>query len=594
MFRSLFFRRLYLPYVLLVCAVAVILGMLGGFRLHDAQLTQARRLLGSTVNALADQIGEEIRPDNMAGLQADVKRLGQKLGYRITVIGSDPAGTVLADSEADPAVMGPHRYRPEIIMAYSTGEGWYIRQSDTLHIPLLYYAQRITVNRQVAYVRMAVHMVTLDASLWTFYVQIAAVTLGCILFTAIFAYYLARRLAAPIVEVTGFANAVANGVLDHRILRSGKGELGVLARSLNSMADSFVRLLAEAKNGQAELRTILTSMSEGVIATDAQKKILLVNESASRLLLFPREQAEGKPIWELIRQEGIIKCLDEVAASGQRRQFQAELSPGQYLEITICPFVYPQPSTSAPGFIIVTHDVTQTMRYQELRKEFVANVSHELRTPLTVIKGFVETLRDGAINDPQKRDEYLATIERHATQLGNLVTDLLELSRLENQAGLPRRTSVDLNGLIRKAMEMLQPAIAAKTHKVDAKLPEQTPPVAGNSDYLERAVINLLENAIKYTPAGGQISIALSTDAKHAIIEVVDNGIGIPAADISRLFERFYRVDRSRSREMGGTGLGLAIVKHVVQAHGGSVEVTSELNVGSRFRIILPLVIPEA
>ena len=407
-------------------------------------------------------------------------------------------------------------------------------------------------------------------------------------FAGLIAYYLARRQTAPIVQVTHFADAVANGKLDHRILRNDKGELGVLARSLNRMADSFVRLLADAQNGKAELRAILTSMTEGVIATNSQRRILLVNESAARLLQFPMELAEGKHLWELVRHEQIIKAVDDVGATGQRRQFQVGPQNGRYLEITICPLLPAQGAAKNPGLIVVVHDVTEANRYQELRKEFVANVSHELRTPLTVIKGYVETLRDGAARNSDKCDEYLATIDRHATQLGNLVNDLLELSKLESQSILPKRSSIDMIALIRRAAELLQPANDLKHHTLEVNLPILSPVVIGNTDYLERAVINLLDNAIKYTPPNGKVQISLRAEHNTAIIEVADNGIGIPAEDIPRIFERFYRVDRSRSREMGGTGLGLAIVKHVVQAHGGSVEVQSEVGHSTKFRILLP------
>jgi two-component system phosphate regulon sensor histidine kinase PhoR len=234
------------------------------------------------------------------------------------------------------------------------------------------------------------------------------------------------------------------------------------------------------------------------------------------------------------------------------------------------------------------HDATQAVRYQDLRKEFVANVSHELRTPLTAIKGFAETLRDGAMADPQRGPQFLATIERHADQLTNLVNDLLELSRLEGLPGLPGVVSVDVGAIVRKAADLLRPAAERERQTLAVEVAPDLPPLNGNPDYLERAVVNLLDNAVKYTPEGGTITVAATADDARVMVAVTDTGIGIPAADLPRIFERFYRVDRSRSRDMGGTGLGLSIVKHIAQAHGGSVTVTSTPGRGSSFILNLP------
>ncbi len=594
MFSSLFFRRLYLPYVLLICAVATLVGLVGALWLKQAFLEQRHQDLRNTVSLIGEVLREPLVSGDRAALQQHVREVGKMLDCRITLIAADERGTVLADNEADPATMEPHGYRHEIVQARTEGEGWDSRTSGTLHDSLLYHARRVEVpGFGPLFVRVAVHIRAVQAGLHTFYLGIALAAAAAIVGAMVISYYLARRQAVPLVEVTHFADAVANGQLHHRILRTGRGELGILARSLNRMADSFSRLLSDAEKDKAELRTILTSMSEGVIATDMQRHILLANEAAGRLLGFAADHAAGRLLWEVIRNEQIIKSLDEVAATAQRRQLQFGPLEGRYLEVTLCPLHHSSgragEAHSLKGFIVVMHDITEAFRYQELRKEFVANVSHELRTPLTVIKGFIETLRDGAIDDRERRDRYLATIERHADQLTNLVNDLLELSKLESQAALPGRTSLDLPQLARRVSESMQPAANRKNHTLTLNLPSVSPPVVGNADYIERAVANLLDNAIKYTPDGGHISLTVRFDPGQALIEVADSGLGIPAQDIPRIFERFYRVDRSRSREMGGTGLGLSIVKHLISAHGGQVEVQSQPAAGSTFRIRLPL-----
>ncbi len=589
MLKSVFFRRLYVPYVITICVVAVVTGAIGAQRLHESHMQQARAMLSSAVAAVAHALNQDMRDNNVPAMQARVKELARAMGYRITVIGPDPKGTVLADSDADPATMSSHRYRPEVITAYTSGRGSDIRRSDTLHINLLYYAERIELDDKVAYVRLAVRLDDLESALNSFYINIALGVILCIAAASLFTYYVARRQAVAVVEMTRFADAISRLHLEHRILRREPGELGELSASLNLMAESLSRVIAEAQTDRAELLAVLSTMSEGIIATDAHRQIVLVNDAASRLLDFAHDTATGKAIWEVVPHEAIIKAVEEVAITRSRRQFITSLQPGQQLEVTVHPFLHRTTGREQPGQIVVVHDVTLAMRYDELRKEFVANVSHELRTPLTVIKGYVETLRDGAVDDTAKRDEYLATIERHANQLSNLVSDLLEISRLENQTQVPHRSEVDLCALARIVIDLLQPAILQKQHTVVTRLPDTPVKIIGNADYLERAIINLLDNAVKYTPPSGQITVSVFCEASSVIVEVADNGIGIPEEDLPRIFERFYRVDRSRSRAMGGTGLGLAIVKHIAQAHGGKVAVTSKVNSGSSFRIIFPL-----
>jgi len=240
------------------------------------------------------------------------------------------------------------------------------------------------------------------------------------------------------------------------------------------------------------------------------------------------------------------------------------------------------------GVTILAYDITEATQYQELRKEFVANVSHELRTPLTVIKGFIETLVDGAVDDPARAKQYLDTVGRHTEQLTNLVNDLLDISRLDSAQPLAKREPVDVNAAAKKVTDLMLPAAQRKRQTLKLDLTEPLPPIMGDAEYLHRALFNLIDNAVKYTREGGEIRLATSTSDGMVTIDVTDNGIGIPLEDQPRIFERFYRVDRSRSREMGGTGLGLSIVKHVVQSHGGTIEVDSTLGEGSRFSMRLP------
>jgi two-component system phosphate regulon sensor histidine kinase PhoR len=589
MFKSFYFRRLFVPYFALICAVVVIVGLMGAVWFRQAYLDQRRADLRSTLLVVADEL--RLAGDYNEPLGDSLKRIAGYLDCRITVVAADQTGTVIADTAADAAAMPPHRFRPEIAAAADSGEGWHIRTSDTTHENTLYHARRASLpHHGPVYIRLAVHMEQLRRGLAAFYLGTALAAAGCIIGAGLISYYVARRQVAPVLEVTHLADAIANGHLGHRILRTDPGELGLLARSLNRMTDTFADLLKEAEAGRSELQTILGGMSEGVIALDPTRRIVFANEAAGRLLNFDAPASRGRMLWEVLRREEIIKGLDEIATTDQRKQLHLGPLEGRHVEVTLCPLHRSvRGGSGAPpdGFICVLHDVTEALRYQQLRTEFVANVSHELRTPLSVIKGYIETLRDG-VEDPQQRQRFMEIVDRHASQLANLVEDLLQLSRLEHGQGIPHRTSVNVALLLQRVAEFLAPVVNERGHHLRLELPPSPVDVSGNVDYLERAVGNLLDNAVKYTPEGGDICIRLGSTERDAIIEVIDSGVGIAAADIPRIFERFYRVDRSRSREMGGTGLGLSIVKHIATAHGGSVEVESTPGKGSTFRLRLP------
>jgi two-component system phosphate regulon sensor histidine kinase PhoR len=534
---------------------------------------------------VSDLMKPDVIAGNIKGVQDSARRMSDALGCRITVIRQD--GVVIADTAADPAGMENHHDRPELLEADESGDGSIVRQSHTLKIDLFYFAHKLVIDGGgVTFVRLAVHLSDLNRELMFLYSALGLVVMISAFGGALLSFYFARRSTAPVLELTDFASALARGELNRRLLPSENGEIGNLANALNTMADSLARLLGQTNKNRAELLAMLTSMSEGVIATDTRQRIVVVNQRAGELLSFNAEGAQGKLIWEVLRNETILKAAGEVLASRERKAFQVNPAVGRYLEVTACTY----PVGAAPeGLILVAHDTTQNVRYQELRKEFVANVSHELRTPLTVIKGFTETLRDGALNDPVTGSKFLSTIERHVDQLTNLVSDLLELSKLEGSPELPRRVLFDVSSIVRRAADLLLPAAQRKDQNVVVEAPRSLPRVLGNPDYVERAVSNLIDNAIKYTPERGKITVSAFFDGDFVVVEVADNGIGIPPEDLSRVFERFYRVDRSRSREMGGTGLGLSIVKHVIQVHGGAIDVNSTPGQGSRFRMKLPI-----
>jgi two-component system phosphate regulon sensor histidine kinase PhoR len=361
---------------------------------------------------------------------------------------------------------------------------------------------------------------------------------------------------------------------------------GVQASSIDRVTEATARtvgdVIAQAAKDKGQLLTIIASMTEGLVAVDAQQRILLANRAAEQLLGIKMPDAQGQPVWEHVVVEGVTQAASEVLLTGRPKNFSAGPINGIYLEVMVSRL------PAGAGLVIVAHDVTEATRYQRLREDFVANVSHELRTPLAVIKGYVETLRDGAMEDSERAMQYLQTVATHADQLTNLVNDILDLSRLESRDALVEKQRVDVGATLRRVVDLVQPGAARKRQTLTLDVKEDLPGVLGNTEDLARALGNIVENAVKYTREAGWIRVSGSNDQKRVLIVVEDNGIGISKEDLPRIFERFYRSDRSRSREMGGTGLGLSIVKHIVQAHGGTVEVTSRLGAGSKFTVALP------
>jgi two-component system phosphate regulon sensor histidine kinase PhoR len=583
-FASPFFRRLFLPYLLLICLATGAVGLAGARRLRESYIGQTTVALRHHTQLISRIIDGDDRSARAMEVTRDVQDIGRSIDHRITIISAD--GAVIADNEADSVKMDNHRLRPEIMAAATNGEGISIRDSGTLREGLLYFARRIDASdgKPVYYIRVAVHLGELDRQLYSLYSALAIAVLVTTAAAGALCFHFAKRSSVPIIGLTRFAESLAQGNLSKRLQRTGTGEVGTLAVALNTMADSLSRLIDQTTKDNAELLAILSTMNEGVIAIDGGLKILLVNEAAGRLLDFAEEQAQGRLLWEVVRAEPMLRGINEALKDARRATFQMGAIAGRHLVVTASPLTVVAPQ----GLVLVIHDETESVRYQDLRKEFVANVSHELRTPLTAIRGFAEALRDGAMEDPERASRYLATIVKNADQLTNLVADLLDLSRLDDSPGLSGRVEVDVASVVRRAVELLQPVAEKKRHALRVNIHPGLPPIDGNPDFLERAVLNLLENAIKYTPEGGQLSVEAAADEVEIQIKVTDNGIGIPADDIPRIFERFYRVDRSRSREMGGTGLGLSIVKHVIQAHGGSVEVTSTPGTGSTFILRFP------
>jgi two-component system phosphate regulon sensor histidine kinase PhoR len=406
------------------------------------------------------------------------------------------------------------------------------------------------------------------------------------------ALILVRRVTQPLRELTEGVRRLAEGGFGHKVIATGGDEVGTLARTFNEMSERLAKQFYQLEEDREQLRAILDGMVEGVVAIDARQRVLFTNERAADLLGFNLASAVGRRLWEVVRQRSVYQLVEKALAGGgpQREEIDWHGSSQKFLTI----FVAKLGGDHAPGAILVVHDTSELRRLERLRQDFVANVSHELKTPLSVIKVYVETLQSGAADDPEHRGPFLDQIAEQADRLHNLILDLLSLARIESGGAALEPQAVGLDAAVGDCLERHRARADAKHLRLETLAPPpSTPggePMAAWADPEAVGTIldNLIDNAIKYTPEGGSIRVSWAGDGGEVRLRVEDTGIGIPERDLPRVFERFYRVDKARSRELGGTGLGLSIVKHLCQAMDGKVAVESVVGRGTAFTIHLP------
>ena len=398
-----------------------------------------------------------------------------------------------------------------------------------------------------------------------------------------------RTIIRPLEEIEEGVRRYAEGFFNWKIrLRDTKSELGMLSNCLNQMAEATYDKLQNLANSLAESEALLGGMEEGVLILDLNGRIKKMNGAMGTILAHAFPSDAGKHYLEVIRDPELNDLIQATLAEkmGHRRSLSPLGQPGKTFQVQSSLVQYPD--SGGEGVIVVFHDVTDLKRLERVRQDFVANVSHELRTPLTAIKGYVEALRDGGLQDPVQAEQFLRVIQRHSERMDKIVSDLLLLSEIESADRVLQRETVHLPELIRTAVETLRALADGKKQNLRVEPLEGLPALRADSQKIHQVMINLLHNAISYTPEGGSITVEARPVSEGAEVSVIDNGIGIPPDDLPRIFERFYRVDKGRSRELGGTGLGLSIVKHIIEAHGGQVRVESKPGKGSRFIFFLP------
>ena len=552
----------------------------------ESRLTVAGRVLHDEAVAVA-QSGAPAR-----ALQGFVERATRSTGMRVSLIAPD--GRVLADSERPGeavATMDNHGDRPEVRAALEGRVGSSVRRSVTLDTPLIYVALPLNQSgRVLGVLRLAEPISAVTASYET--LRSAALAGGAVaLLVALgIGIFVAGRVTRPVVEMQDVARQMSEGRFEVRAPARSPDEIGTLGRSLNVMAGRLHEKIGDLEREQAKATAVLDAMVEGVIATDGHDHIILINERARGIFGLGTARVERRPLLEVVRDVN----LHDVLVAGREamdggvvsREVRLGGPAERVLQVHAVGLKFPGDER---GVVMILHDITELRRLEQVRTEFVANVSHELRTPLTAIQGYLETLLDGALEEREHARRFLEIVFRHTERLGRLTDDLTDLSNIELGKVTLRLEPTSIAEIAESVVAIISPRASGGQVKVEARLPADLPEVLADRDRLSQILINLVDNAVKYTPKGGQVTVEGRVDPRGMVeVAVRDTGVGIPKADLPRLTERFYRVDKARSRDLGGTGLGLAIVKHLVLAHGGELDIESELWKGTTVRFTLP------
>jgi len=563
--------------LLLLLAVVFLLFSFRTIKKHYVEtLAHDLENVGRTLDV---RIFEYLDRNRLPELETFLQEHGKKIGARLTVI--NPEGAVEADSEKNPAGMESHRFRPEISEALAGRVGHSLRYSSTLKAQMLYVALPLDRSGQVEGVlRLSLFVRDIDVLLKAIRKDIGRAVGIMIALSVIGAFLFSRSLTKPMRQLIRASQQVAAGDFTARVRVGSSDEWRDLATSFNAMTAEVKHLFGDLSKRKEELDNIVASMQEGLLVLDNAGKIMLANQSAKDLI--DQEALEGKNFWEVVRMTPFVDLIRRVKAEKKSRA--EEVLFGEKSILCQAAFLPAQ-----EGVVVTLYDITEIQNVARIKKDFVLNVSHELRTPLTAIKGYAEALED---EGEARTRNYAETIIRHTDRMIRIVEDLISLATLEEKGLAYEPERVNLKEIAENVLRILEPKAKEKSLDLRLEAAGDLPPINGDPFRLEQMFVNLIDNAVKYTEKGS-VWVRLEEAEAGVVVEVGDSGIGIPEDDQSRVFERFYVVDKSRSRKTGGTGLGLSIVKHIVLLHGGGIDLESSPGMGSRFRIYLPLGTPE-
>lgn len=559
------------------------MGGLGAYLSHffrDSYQGELRTQLASQARLVADIAGPYL-PRSDVSVNDVAKRLGKEVSARITVI--DTSGVVLGDSAEDPATVENQANRPEVIQALAGGTGSSIRYSTALDNETMYVAVPIAVNGQtVGVARVSLPLTQIGQSVGR---ANEAIILGSLIAAAaaiLLALQVSKVTIDPVNRLTRMSRRMAEGELEQEIAVTTRDEVGELAHTFNRMASRLKQMVSLLTAERDRMATILSHMGDGIFVVDSAGRVTTANEAALRMFQLDEGQAKGHTFVQAVRDYELNEILQRCFKTRQQQVGTVETTPRkQFLRVIATPL------EDQSGCLLLIQDLTELRRLETVRRDFVANISHELRTPMASIKALAETLQEGAVDDPVLAKEFLVRIDTEVDKLTQMMQELGELSRIESGASPPQKRPFDISVAIEQAVGRLKAQADRAGLSLSTSIPASLPQALGDAGRVEQVLVNLVHNAIKFNPPQGKIEVSAEAEGDTIVVSVADTGVGITAEDISRIFERFYKVDRARAG--GGTGLGLAIAKHIVEAHGGKIWVESTPGKGSTFRFTLPV-----
>ena len=583
--------QLFPSYLLIIFTALLAVGGYASNSLRDFYYDRTAEDLKARAWLIERQVVRKNSPFDANFLNSLSRDLGTKTNTRITII--DLSGQVLGDSHEDPSRMDNHADRPEFRTALQGDIGMALRFSNTLEEQMMYLAVPIIRDEKLSgVVRTSIPITFIERALRSIEFKIGGVGLAVALMAAGISLMVSRRISRPLEQMKQSAETISRGEWKEPLtVDSDSVEISALSNALNQMALQLEDRIETITSQHNESEAVLSSMVEGVLAVDAEEKVIRLNKAAGKLLDIEPDHVEGRPIEEVVRNSHLREFIERTLSGIEN--VETDLTIGNQNEIFLQAHgaVLKDILDKSIGAVIVLNDVTRLRRLETVRRDFVANVSHELKTPITLIKGFVETLQQGALENREEAERFLNIMSKQVERLNAIIEDLLSLSRLEQDSGKSEMAmeKTKVTQVLESAIRDCERKAQEKNTSIQLDCPNELE-VYANSPLLNQAVLNLVDNALKYSEPGGEIKVEASEIETEIVIAVQDWGCGIDSAHLPRLFERFYRVDQARSRQLGGTGLGLAIVKHIAQAHKGSVSVNSTLGKGSRFSIHLPII----